>query len=52
MNNDIVRRLRSYWGGESFGDVSRDVAEAADEIERLQVEVAYWKEQVEILRNK
>lgn len=32
---DIVERLRNYWDGKSYGDVSRDVAKAADEIERL-----------------
>jgi len=32
---DIVERLRSHWGGERIADVSIDVADAADEIERL-----------------
>jgi len=32
---DIVERLRSHWGGERIADVSTDVADAADEIERL-----------------
>ena len=31
---DIVERLRSHWGGERIADVSIDVADAADEIER------------------
>ena len=32
---DIVERLRSHWGGERIADVSIDVADAADKIERL-----------------
>jgi len=32
---DIVERLRSHWGGERIADVSKDVADAADEIVRL-----------------
>jgi hypothetical protein len=34
---DIVERLRSHWGGERMADVSIDVADAADEIERLRI---------------
>ncbi len=34
---DIVERLRSHWGGERIADVSIDVADAADEIERLRI---------------
>lgn len=32
---DIVERLTSHWGGERCVDVSIDVADAIDEIERL-----------------
>lgn len=35
---DIVERLRSHWGGERIADVSIDVADAADEIERLRAD--------------
>jgi hypothetical protein len=50
---DIVERLRSHWGGERIADVSIDVADAADEIERLrikkQVAVEWIKELMDFL---
>jgi hypothetical protein len=50
---DIVERLRSHWGGDRIADVSIDVADAADEIERLrikkQVAVEWIKELMDFL---
>jgi len=46
---DIVERLRSHWGGERIADVSIDVADAADEIERLREALQHlirWHDQL------
>lgn len=49
--SDIVERLRSHWSGERIADVSTDVADAADQIEKLTNELADAKAENERMRN-
>lgn len=52
MSYDIVTRIREHLYGEPTKTSEFLLKLAADEIERLQVEIEYWKEQVKILRDK
>lgn len=49
---DFVEYLRLWTSPDGNDQAVRDLHKAADEIERLQVEIEYWKEQVKILRDK